>query len=206
MSHMTWEQALDVAQEILILGRVWLHTTKETCKTMSCPIRYAYTTMSFPEDDISRMSYLTEQFNTTLITLDILTHVEFRLLLHYAQPARRQRFGLRLSMSTLAWVLLLQFPMSSAVLIHICSLWHVESRSATMTLITTTCRMLYACPNLDLSTSLSDLNYHAYFLCRVQTPTSLLCAMLSWGRDMPSTTLISQFLTTFFISFYLKFN
>ena len=143
--------------------------------------------MSFPINDIPRRLSPSQQIN------DLWCHhphhtrhshtCRVRLHLHYVQPAQRHRFWLRFSISTLAWVLFLQFPCVE------CGLgFHMISMSCRVRLSSkfsiTTCHMLYSCPNLDPFTSLADLNYNAYFLCRAQTPTSLLSAMLSQWWDM----------------------
>ena len=72
--------------------------------------------MSFPVNDISRMSSLAQQLNgqyvVTFITLDIPTYVESRLLLHYDIVFL---CGLRLAYYC-------NFQMTSVVLIPICFL------------------------------------------------------------------------------------
>ena len=91
MSHTTWGQVSGIAHNIPVLGRVQLHPTKDTCKTMSCPTGHVSTSMSFPVNDITRMSYPAQQVSylhvLILIALNIPTHVEFELFLQYIQTS-----------------------------------------------------------------------------------------------------------------------
>ena len=144
---------------------------------MLCPIGHTPTTTSFPINDISCMSSPTPQVSnlyiTSFIALDIPAHVKSGLFLHYETV-----FPCRLWFEHCTYNILL----SSADLIPIWYLSHVESGLAVDTSIMMTRHTLCSYPNLDPFTSLSDLNFHVYFLCRVQTLTPLLHAMLPWWR------------------------
>ena len=88
MSHMTWDQVLDIAHDIPVLGHLRPYPTKDICKTMSCPVRDVSTTTSFPVNGILRMSslthYVSDFYLPIIIVLDTLTRVESKLLLHCA--------------------------------------------------------------------------------------------------------------------------
>lgn len=112
---MIWDQSLDGAHDIPILGRVRRISTKDLQNNVVSDW-YVSSMMPFPVNDISRMSSPAQQLDlyvVTFITLDIPTHVDSGLLLHYDTV-----FTHRLRL-----VYYYNFLMTSAVLFPMCSLY-----------------------------------------------------------------------------------